>query len=104
MLRATTFSWLAVFVATAAFTALTSSAQAQNVFRINDATVEFELGDPPPTIQIPVLANVDETFYGFSVSLEYDRNKITIDSVELGSATSAVLRDVLGNASTRCTE
>jgi len=41
-------------------------------------------------VEIPILANMDQDTYGFSISLQYDAAKIRVASVALGAASSAL--------------
>jgi hypothetical protein len=74
---------VALFCALLAFSPL---APAANSFKIDDVTLPCGATQ----VVVPVLADVDQDVLGLSVSLEYDRSKMRISSVELGSDIDAL--------------
>jgi hypothetical protein len=66
--------------------AVTPQAAAVNRFIVNNTTLQ--LGSTGNVI--PVLADVDQNTYGFSVHIQYDASKIQVTEVQLGAATMAL--------------
>jgi hypothetical protein len=65
---------------------LLSSASAANRFYINNQSVPIAGQGATDVVEIPILADMDQDTYGFSISLEFDQSKLAVTDVRLGSA------------------